>query len=151
MSDLLIKRTITRELARAAIGRAIQESRALDCLTCVAVMDNAGHLISFDRMDGAPFQSTQLAQDKAYSVAGNGQATHHFWEMVKDEPWLLHNVGQVPGLVVLGGGVPIYFDGELIGAIGVSGKSNMAEDQAIAETAVAAILDELQSTESADL
>jgi uncharacterized protein GlcG (DUF336 family) len=140
MPELLVKRTLTHELARVGIDRAIEESRTTNCLTCIAVLDNAGHLISFDRMDGAPFQSSQLAQDKAYSVAGNGMATHEFWEMAKDEPWLVHNLGQVPGLVVLGGGVPIYFNGEFIGAVGVSGKSDMAEDRAIAEAAVAAIL-----------
>lgn len=140
MPELLVKRTLTHELARVGIDRAIEESRTMNCLTCIAVLDNAGHLISFDRMDGAPFQSSQLAQDKAYSVAGNGMATHEFWEMAKDEPWLVHNLGQVPGLVVLGGGVPIYFNDEVIGAVGVSGKSDMDEDRAIAEAAVAAIL-----------
>jgi uncharacterized protein GlcG (DUF336 family) len=140
MSELLVKRTVSRELARLGIDSAIEESRTMNCLTCIAVLDNAGHLISFDRMDGAPFQSSQLAQDKAYSVAGNGLATHEFWEMAKDEPWLVHNLGQVPGLVVLGGGVPIYLDDEFIGAVGVSGKSDMDEDRAIAEAAVEAIL-----------
>lgn len=140
MSELLVKRTLNRELARVGIDRAIEESRTMNCLTCIAVLDNAGHLISFDRMDGAPFQSSELAKDKAYSVAGNGMATHEFWEMAKDEPWLVHNLGQVPGLVVLGGGVPIYFNNEFIGAVGVSGKSDMAEDRAIAEAAVEAIL-----------
>ena len=140
MPELLVKRTLTHDLARVGIDRAIEESGTMNCLICIAVLDNAGHLISFDRMDGAPFQSSQLAQDKAYSVAGNGLATHEFWEMAKDEPWLVHNLGQVPGLVVLGGGVPIYFDGEFIGAVGVSGKSDMAQDRAIAQAAVAAIL-----------
>jgi uncharacterized protein GlcG (DUF336 family) len=140
MPELLVKRTVSRELARLGIDRAIEESRTRNCVTCIAVLDNAGHLISFDRMDGAPFQSTQLAQDKAHSVAGNGLATHEFWEMAKDDPWLVHNLGQVPGLVVLGGGVPIYLEDEFIGSVGVSGKSDMDEDRAIAEAAVAAIL-----------
>ena len=140
MSQLLLNHTISRELARVGIDRAIVESHAMGRLTCIAILDSAGHLVSFDRMDGAPFQSTQLAQDKAFSVAGNGLATHQFWEMVADDPWLVHNVGQVQGLVVLGGGVPLLVDGQLVGAVGVSGKSNMAEDRAIAEAAVSAIL-----------
>ena len=145
MSQLLLSHTISRELARVGIDRAIAESIAMGCLTCIAVLDSAGHLVSFDRMDGAPFQSTQLAQDKAFSVAGNGLATHQFWEMVADDPWLVHNVGQVEGLVVLGGGVPLRVDGQLVGAVGVSGKSNMAEDRAIAEAAVSAILDAISN------
>jgi uncharacterized protein GlcG (DUF336 family) len=115
MSQLLLSQTISRELARVGIDRAIEESIAMGRLTCIAVLNSAGQLISFDRMDGAPFQSTQLAQDKAFSVAGKG-------------------------LVVLGGGVPLRVDGQLVGAVGVSGKSNMAEDRAIAEAAVSAML-----------
>jgi len=143
MSSLLQPRLIGRELARIAVERAVEESITLDCLTCIAVLDATGHLISYDRMDGAPFQSAQLAQDKAYSVAGNGKSTHEFWAMIRDEPWLVSGVGKVEGLNVLGGGVPIYFEGELIGAIGVSGKSNMDEDRAIAEAAAAAVIDVL--------
>lgn len=145
MSQLLQPRLIGRELARVAIDRAVAESLATNCITCIAVLDAAGHLVSYDRMDGAPFQSGQLAQDKAYSVAGNGKATHEFWAMIQDQPWLVHGTQKVDGLNVLGGGVPIYFQGELIGAIGVSGKSNMDEDRAIAEAAVEAVLDALAS------
>jgi uncharacterized protein GlcG (DUF336 family) len=140
MSQLLESRTVSRQLARVGVDRAVAESIAMGRLTCLAVMDGAGHLVSYDRMDGAPFQSAQLAQDKAYSVAGNGQATHEFWQMISGEPWLVHGVGKIQGLVVLGGGVPIVHDGELIGAVGVSGNGNMDEDRAIAEAAVAAIL-----------
>jgi glc operon protein GlcG len=91
-------------------------------------------------MDHAPFQSSKLAQDKAYSVAGNGRATHQFWEWIKDDPWLVHNIGQVDGLVALGGGVPVLLGDELIGAVGVSGQSDMAQDRDIAELAAAAIV-----------
>lgn len=148
MSELLVNRTLTLELARVGIEGALEKSRAMNCLTCIAVLDNGGHLTSFDRMDGAPFQSLQVARNKAYSVAGNQLATHEFWEMAKGEPWLVHNLGQVPGLVVLGGGVPIYHDNEFLGAVGVSGKSNMTEDRAIAEAAVAAILTAIGVVES---
>ncbi len=145
MGNLLIKRAVSRELARIGIDRAVQVSLDTDCLTCIAVLDGDGQLVSYDRMDGAPFQSAQLAQDKAYSVAGNGAANHDFWDMIKDQPWLVSGVQKVQGLVVLGGGVPIRYEGELIGAVGVSGKSNMDEDRAIAEAAVAAILDALDA------
>lgn len=140
MSQLRSTRSVTRELARVAIDRAVEKSLEIDCLVCIAVLDPSGHLVSYDRMDGAPFQSAQLAQDKAYSVAGNGQANHAFWNMIKDEPWLVSGVGKVQGLVVLGGGVPVYHDGELIGSIGVSGKSNMDEDVQIADAAAEALL-----------
>lgn len=140
MPSLNMSRAVGRELARLGIERAVAESAALGCRTCVAIVDGAGHLVSYDRMDGAPFQSAQHAQDKAISAAGNHLATHEMWELVRGDPWLAQGVGKVQGLVVLGGGVPIRYDGEVIGAVGVSGSCGMAEDRAIAESAVAAIL-----------
>jgi uncharacterized protein GlcG (DUF336 family) len=146
-TGLVLTRSVTRELARRGIDRAIERSRELGCRTCIAVLDSAGHLVAFERMDNAPFQSSQLAQDKAYSVAGNGWATHQFWEWIKDDPWLVHNVGQVEGLVVLGGGVPILLGDELIGTVGVSGQSDMAQDRDIAESAAAAIVAAIEGRE----
>lgn len=140
MAELITRPTITLELALTAIQGALARSTELGCLTCVAVVDPSGHLVAFQRMDGAPFQSSKLAQDKAYSVAGNGKATHEFWNWIKEEPWLVHNVGQVEGLVVLGGGVPIVVGETLVGAIGVSGQSDMDQDRIIAEYGVAAAL-----------
>jgi len=140
MAELVVGRSVTRQLARVGVDRAIERSGEIGALTCVAIVDRAGHLVAFERMDDAPFQSSTLAQDKARSVAGNGRATHEFWEWIKDEPWLVHNVGQVEGLVVLGGGVPILLGDELIGAVGVSGRSSMAEDRDIAELAASAIV-----------
>jgi len=146
MSDLVETRSLSREVARVGVDRAVEVSRAMGRVTCIAVLDSGGHLVSFDRMDGAPFQTIQLAQDKAYWVAGTGTSNDGYWDMIKDEPWLVHGVQKIKGLVVLGGGLPVVHDGELLGAVGVSGRSSMAEDRAIAEAAVTAILERLRST-----
>jgi uncharacterized protein GlcG (DUF336 family) len=138
-------RTVSRETARIGIDRAVEKSEAIGCRTCIAVIDIAGNLVSYDRMDGAPYNSAQHAQDKAVSSAGNGVATHDMWAYVADHPQLNLGILKVQGLSVLGGGVPIHLDGELIGAVGVSGSCGMAEDQVIAEAAVAAILAALGS------
>lgn len=137
---------IGRALARVGIDAAIAASQSRNRRTCTAVVDAAGHLISFDRMDGAPFQTIALAQAKAFSVAGNLTATHDYWNGIKDEPWLVHGVQRIDGLIVLGGGLPICYQDTIIGAIGVSGQSTMAEDQAIAEAAVTAIVSSLEDT-----
>lgn len=137
---MIVSRSISLDLAQRAVSAAVAHAEATSRRVCVAVVDRGGHLIASARMDGAPFQSIRLAEAKAYSVAGNGRATHDFWEWIKDDPWLVHNVGQVEGLVVLGGGVPIVVDGELVGAVGVSGESNMDEDRGIAEMAASAAL-----------
>ncbi len=97
--------------------------------------------ITYDRMDGAPFQSAQHAQDKAYSSAGNRTATHEFWDMIKSDPWLVSGANKIRGLSWLGGGRPIILDGELIGAVGVSGSCGMPQDQAISQAAIDAMLE----------
>ncbi len=144
VSQLIQTRTVSRELARIGIECAVEASEAIGCRTCIAVIDIAGNLVSYDRMDGAPYNSAQHAHDKAISSAGNGVATHDMWAYVANDPQLNLGILKVQGLSVLGGGVPIHLDGELIGAVGVSGSCGMAEDQAIAEAAVAAILAALE-------
>jgi uncharacterized protein GlcG (DUF336 family) len=139
MPKLLTSYNIGRDLARIGIERAVEESLAVGCLTCIAVLDSGGHLISYDRMDGAPFQSAQFARDKAYSVVGNGMANDEFWNMIKDDPWLVSGVSKVSGLVWLGGGVPVVHHDTLIGAVGVSGKSTMDQDKKIAQAGANAI------------
>jgi glc operon protein GlcG len=140
MPQLIETRSPSRELARIGIDRAIVESVALGCRTCIAVVDAEGRLVSYDRMDGAPFQSAQHAMDKAISSAGNRIATHEMWEYIKDDPWLRQGINKIEGLNLLGGGIPIKVGDEVIGAVGVSGSCGMVEDRAAAEAAVAAIV-----------
>jgi uncharacterized protein GlcG (DUF336 family) len=140
MPKLIETRSPSRELARIGIDRAIARSIELGCLTCIAVVDAAGQLVSYDRMDGAPFQSAQNAMDKAISAAGNRLATHEMWEYVKDDPWLRGGINKIAGLTLIGGGVPIKVGHQVIGAVGVSGSCGMPEDQGAAEAAVAAIV-----------
>jgi uncharacterized protein GlcG (DUF336 family) len=104
----------------------------------IAVVDRAGNLVVYGRMDGAPLLSGQIAQDKAYTVAAFGLPTHEWFEMIKDDPALLHGIVKTERLIVFGGGVPILADAELVGAVGVSGGS-AAQDRQIAEAAAGAL------------
>jgi uncharacterized protein GlcG (DUF336 family) len=106
---------ITRGMARVAIEGAIRESLARGKRSCVAVVDAGGNAVSFDRMDGASWQSVRRAQDKAYFEAVNGLIADNFWALVRDD------------------------GGEVIGAVGVSGDGGMAEDRAIAEAGAKAV------------
>ncbi len=144
MTEGLVQQTnIGRALARVGIEAALAESERRGLTTCTAVLDAGGYLVSFDRMDGAPFQTIGIAQQKAHSVAGNLTSGHDYWAGIKDDPWLVYGVLSIRDLSFLGGGVPIVYDGALIGAVGTSGRSSMAEDRAIADAAVVAILERL--------
>jgi glc operon protein GlcG len=131
--------TITYEAACLVLDAATARARSLGVPVCVAVADRAGHLVTFGRLDGAPLLSAQIAQDKAYSVAAfGGVPTHEWWNMLRDEPPLLHGIVKTDRLIVFGGGVPVHADGILIGAVGVSGGSAQ-QDQAVAEAGAGAL------------
>jgi glc operon protein GlcG len=94
------------------------------------------------RMDGAPLLSEQIAQDKAYTVAAFGRPTHEWFDLIKDDPALLHGIVKTDRLVVFGGGAPVIVDNEvgneIVGAVGISGGS-AEQDRAIAEDAAAVV------------
>lgn len=138
MSGLIDVRTIDLETAREAVGAAVEAARSLGVSVCVAVVDRAGHLITYDRMDMAPLLCAQLAQDKAYTVAVFGLPTHEWWGMIQHEPSLIHGITKTERLIVYGGGVPIIHGGDLVAAVGVSGGSP-DEDRAIAEAGTDAV------------
>jgi len=134
MSDAVAEiATLTLEGAQRALEGSLRHARSLGVPVCVAVADQAGHLLAFARMDGAPLLSASIAQDKAYTVAAfGGLATHHWFDLIKDDPPLLHGIVKTERLVVFGGGVPVLSDGRVAGAVGVSGGS-AEQDRAIAE------------------
>src|SRR5919204_3835146 len=114
--------SVTAELAKAVIAAAEQRAQELGQPFVIAVADDSGVLKAFSRMDGAPLLSVQVAQDKAYTAVGFGMPTHGWHDFVKDDPPLA--MGAAPGierLGVFGGGHPLPGDGQVVGAIGVSG------------------------------
>ena len=133
---LISRKSISYALAINGIDGAIAKSNEIGCVVCISVFDSSGHQVAFARMDGAPFQSIEVAHAKAFSVAGNGMSTHDFWSAIKSEEQITTASSQLIGGNWLGGGLPILLDGELVGALSVSGKSNMGQDIIIASAAI---------------
>lgn len=117
----LIKKSIDLATAQQAVAAAAKKAAELGLKMCIAVSDESGDLKAFARMDGAPKLSIQIAEDKAYTAASYGLATHVWFDFIKDDPPLLHGITHTPRLVVFGGGFPIVLEGEVVGAIGISG------------------------------
>lgn len=129
--------TLTLDGAQRVVAGSLEHAGALGVAVCVAVVDHAGHLLAFARMHGAPLLSVSIAQDKAYTVAAfGGLATHEWFEMIKDDPALLHGIIKTERLIVFAGGLPVLTGKAVAGAVGVSGGS-AAQDRAIAEAGVA--------------
>ncbi|UXP31491.1 heme-binding protein [Reichenbachiella agarivorans] len=105
----------------------------------VAVVDQNGDLVSFARTDHAPLSSIPVAINKAYTAARMRQDTESFGRNMHDQD--LENLSYYSDskLTPWAGGIPIFdLDGQLLGAIGVSGMSHTA-DAALALKAVEAI------------
>lgn len=132
------KRSINVDTAQIAIAAGVAKAKQLGFNMSIAICDEAGGLKSFVRMDGASDMSLRISQDKAYTAASLGLATHAFWDFVKNDPPLLHGIVNYPRLIVFGGGYPIKENGKVIGAIGVSG-GHYSDDMEVARAALQAI------------
>jgi uncharacterized protein GlcG (DUF336 family) len=123
------------ELAERMVRAACEEAAAHDCLVSAAVVDAGGHLVAFRRMDGAEFAGATIAVDKAYTAAGNRVATLDLREQVAPGGDLAGYFAASGGrFIAFGGGVPLWDDRLVAGAVGVSGASGK-QDHAFASAA----------------
>jgi uncharacterized protein GlcG (DUF336 family) len=135
---VLVKKSIDLATAQRAVAAAAQKATELGLKMCIAVSDESGDLKAFERMDGAPKLSIEIAENKAFTAASYSMPTHIWYEFIKDDPPLLHGITHTPRLVIYGGGFPIVLEGEVVGAIGISG-GHYKQDMECARAALAAI------------
>lgn len=133
------QQTLSYAGARVAVEAASARAEALAVPVNIAVVDLAGGLLVFARLDGAPLLSGSIAQDKAYTVAAfNGVPTHAWFGLIEAEPALREGMVHRDRLVIFAGGVPVTVDGEMVGAVGVSG-GTAEQDREIAEAGADAV------------
>jgi glc operon protein GlcG len=102
----------------------------------IAIVDAGGHLLHFQRLDGAPPISAHIAPSKAKTAALGRRESKIYEDVINGGRMSFLSAPEVQGM--LEGGVPIMKDGFCLGAVGVSGvKSN--EDAQIAKAGIAAI------------
>ncbi len=104
-----------------------------------AVMDPAGHLLAFARMDGAPWISADVAQGKAWTAAAYGTPSAAQKEKMAPMPSFATAITAMTAgrFTPQTGAVPVYRKGTLLGAIGASGGTG-EQDEAACEAAVVA-------------
>ena len=116
------KAVVTVDAARELIRRAFAHADKIGKTVAVAVVDDGGFLIAFERMDAANPAAAKIAIDKAYTAAVSHLPTHQWQQIMKDdEPLRIGAPTGVERLIVFGGGQPIKVDGHIVGAIGCSG------------------------------
>jgi uncharacterized protein GlcG (DUF336 family) len=131
-------REITLELAAAMTAAAIACAEEQDAVVSAAVVDAGGHLVHFQRMDGAEIAGPTLAVDKAFTAVAHRASTAALGPLSRPG-------GPLEGLsangsgryVVFGGGLPLWHRGRVRAGVGVSGGT---AEQDVACAAVAAAL-----------
>lgn len=122
-----------------ALSAARAEAETLGARVAIAVVDAGGNLAAFLRMPGAFLASSDLAIDKAWTAASFGLSTRGFSELLETTPRAVRDgLLRRPRVTEVPGGAPIVADGALLGAIGVSGGSEI-EDETIAASGLAAL------------
>lgn len=130
-------RTLDLAAAAALCAAAVKAATARGLAVSVAIADAGGNLVSFARMDDAEIAGTVLAPDKAYTAVANSAATHELARAALPGGPLFGLHAAAGGrFVVFGGGIPLRRDGRIVGAVGVSGAPDPADDVACAEAAV---------------
>ena len=131
-SKFLLEHADIKAIAAAAEAEALKNNWAVT----IAIVDDGGHLLHLNRLDGAAPLSAHIAPAKANTAAMGRRESKVYEDMVNGGRMAFLSAPHVAGL--LEGGVPILKDGQCLGAVGVSGvKSN--EDAQIARAGIAAI------------
>src|ERR1700693_1206721 len=122
--------------AQKIVDLIVEKANHLQKSLVVAVSDSHGELIAFARMDGAPISSIRIAANKAWTAARERKTTKEIGEKVR-HPEKGHDIAYYgdPRFVGWGGGIPIWKDGMVAGAVGGQGMSS-SEDIVLATLGV---------------
>jgi uncharacterized protein GlcG (DUF336 family) len=140
MTNVIKKYSISSELAQRMVDTAVAKASELGVTENVAILDDGGNLKAFRRMDGAPILCIEMALNKAYTALF-GVSTQDFFNFIQGDPSLLAGIPTLARVAAWGGGFPIKVDGEVVGAIGLSGAPAVQNDVDCARAALALISD----------
>lgn len=140
-AELPVKRVLTLAVAKRLVAAAEAEAGRRKATVVIVVVDDGGYPLLIERLDDTQVASVEVGIAKARTAAVFRRPSKVFEDQTKN--------GRVaalalPGAVALQGGLPLTLDGQVIGAIGVSGNSPQ-EDEDIAAAGVAALPGAIQS------
>jgi glc operon protein GlcG len=130
------KKSLTLEAARHAMSASEEEARRGGWKVVIAVVDDGGHVILLQRLDGAQSSSIDTAVAKARAAVAWKRPTRLLEESVNGGRYAFLSISQ--GMALLQGGVPIEVEGQVVGAIGVSGVK-ASDDEIVATAGVNAL------------
>lgn len=130
------RQTLTLDDARRIAAAAEAEANTHQWAVAIAVVDDGGHLLWLQRLDGAAPISAEIAPAKARTAALGRRESKVYEDMINQGRVSFLSAPVLHGM--LEGGVPILVDGDCVGAVGVSGVKS-AEDAQIARAGIAAL------------
>jgi len=134
--SVVAQKALTLDGARALIVAAQKVARARHTTGAVAVVDEGGNLMALDRLDGTFPAAASIAIGKARTAAQFKKPTRFFEDVIAKGRTAMT---ALPDFTPLGGGLPLMIDGQVIGAVGVSGAASAKEDEELAAIAAAAM------------
>ena len=127
--ELATKKALTLEAAKLMAAAAQAEAKKNSWNMVICVVDDGGHLIYLERMDGTQLGSVQVAQDKARSAVLFKRPSKALEEAVAGGRTV---VMKLAGAIPVEGGIPVMVGTQLVGAIGVSGATSPQDGQVAA-------------------
>lgn len=134
--QLPTRRTLTLEAARLAMAACEAEAVRGGWKVAIAVVDDGGHTVMLHRLDGTQWSSIETAVQKARAAVAWKRPTRLLEESVNNGRFAFLSIAQ--GMALLQGGVPLDIDGQVIGAIGVSGVK-ASDDELVALAGIQAL------------
>ena len=136
MDGLIEQRHPSLDQALELLSRVRAEADARSLSLAFSVVDAGGHVIAGQRMDGAALGAMRLATGKAYTAVLWGMRSGYFMESTQPggEDWGFNVTEE--RIVVYAGGVPLFDDGHLIGAVGASGGTAQQDEACVTAAAL---------------
>jgi len=119
---------VSLEVARKAAVRALAEAAKNNWTVAVAIVDPAGNLVYYEKMDNTQLSSVHLSVDKARTAALYKRPTKAFQDTLGNGGEALR-ILSLPGVVATEGGIPLVSEGKIVGAIGVAGMTSAQDNQ----------------------
>ena len=134
--EVAIRHSLTMEGAKKVAEAAVAFAKSNGASPSIAIVDEAGHLLYFVRLDGSFVAGANVSIGKARTSATFKKPTKEFEDIINKGRFTMT---ALPDFTPLQGGVPILHAGHVVGAIGVSGAKSAAQDEEVASAGARAI------------
>jgi uncharacterized protein GlcG (DUF336 family) len=130
---------LTLEGAKAMLLASERKARQIGVPMDIAIVDEGGNLLAFERMDDAKITGIDIAINKAFTAAASRRGTHEYAEVASPgKPAFGIHVSNQCRFVIFGGGLPILVKGEVIAGIGCS-SGTAEQDRLVAQAGIDAL------------